>query len=217
MYNDTISEKQFLEANKVYNVYRNEISIGEMTAKEMSQQELAVLAQVLANFGSPGFQFTKATYITDVSNWMGLLDNSLFGFILITASTSISGVQTDIVLYFTNTKAEGEEHFTIKDTIKIPAKKFYEPVLLWEGSSNQHTDLILNDNATKFRFLAIEFVINANDRYPKTVFSPIINNTASFNFSDIYVVGHVSDPYMFRMVQSIQIYTIYITKIYGVY
>lgn len=219
MYNDTISEKQFLEANKVYNVYRNEISIGEMTVKEMSQQELAVLAQVLANFGSTGFQFTKATYITDVSNWMGLLDNSLFGFILITASASISGVQTDIVLYFTNTKAEGEEHFTIKDTIKIPAKKFYEPVLLWEGSSNQHTDLILNDNATKFRFLALDFIINSNDRYPKSMLSSVINNIATFSFGSgsIYVVAHVNNPYIFRMVQSSQISAIYITKIYGVY
>ena len=219
MYNDVISETQFLEVNKVCNIYQNDISIGEMTVQEMSQQELAVLAQVLANFGSPGFQFTKATYITDVANWMGLLDNSLFGFILITASASISGVQTNIVLYFTNAKTDGEEQFTIKDTIKIPAKKMYEPVLLWEGSSNTHTDLILNDNATKFRFLVTEFVINANDRYPKSMLSPIMNNIVTFSFGSgsIYIVAHVVNPYMFRMVQTSQINSVYITKIYGIY
>lgn len=223
MYNNTITEKNFLEANKVYSVYQNEISIGEMTVKEMSQQELAVLSQVLASFGSPGFQFTKATYITDVSNWMGLLDNSLFGFILITASTSISGVQTDIVLYFTNTKAEGEERFTIKDTIKIPAKKFYEPVLLWEGVSNTHTDLILNDNATKFRYLALMVYNNQSetDMYPRVLFSPIVENVITCFYSTgtfgTFINGNVKNPHIFQMTNTSNINSIDIKRIYGLY
>lgn len=219
MYTDTITEAQYLELNKVCNVYQNDTSIGEMTVKGMSQQELAVLSQVLASFGSPGFQFSKATYISDVSNWMGLLDNSLFGFIIITASVSISGVQTDMVLYFTNTKANGEEYFTIKDTIKIPAKKIYEPVVIWEGLSNSYGDLILNDNASKFRFLALEGVINSNDKYPKSMFSPILNNSVTFTFGSggIYIVSNLSNPYNFSMVQANQISTMYITKIYGIY
>lgn len=221
MHSTTITEQQILETNKTFNVYQNDISIGDFIVKEMSSQECAILGNVLANFGTTGVQITNATYISDVANWMGLLDNSVFGFIIITASASISGMQTNMFLYFTNTKASGEDFFAIKNTIKIPAKKFYEPVLLWEGVSNNHGNLVLNDNATKFRHLAVTFVIDLEkDKYPKVMTSPIIDNQASFNFSSgggVYLSGNVDSPYEYRMTNTSNVSSIYVTKMYGIY
>lgn len=217
-----IDERLMFEANTTHTLYQNDISIGDFTTKEMSNQELRVLEQVLASFGTTGVQFTKATYITNVSNWMGLLDNSLFGFIIITGTILVSGVQVNQALYFTNTKADGNEFFTIKDTIKIPAKKFYEPELIWEGSLSRHSDLTLNDNAKKFRYVAIIFVRNSGtDIYPRVLFSPIIENSITFSYGDsnssIIINGNVKDPYQFAMTNNTNISIIEVKKMYGIY
>lgn len=218
-----IDERLMFEANITHTLYQNNINIGEFTTKQMSEQELRVLEQVLASFGTTGVQFTRATYISNVSNWMGLLDNSLFGFIIITGTILVSGVQVHQALYFTNTKADGEEHFTIKDTIKIPAKKYPEPQLIWEGEVSSHTDFILNDNVTKFRHIAIMFVRNnsGSDIYPRVLFSPIIEDCITFSYSDgtsgVIINGNVKNPYKFAMTNNTNITTIKVTKIYGIY
>ena len=218
-----ISEQSIFEANVTHTLYQNDVNIGDFTTKEMSNQELRVLEQVLASFGTTGVQFTKATYISNVSNWLGLLDNSVFGFIIITGTILVSGVQVHQSLYFTNTKADGEERFTIKDTIKIPAKKYYEPQLIWEGEVSNHTDFILNDNASRFTYIAMIFVRSngGTDKFPRVLFSPIIEDCITFSYADgassIIINGNVKSPYKIAMTNSTNITTIKVTKIYGIY
>ncbi len=217
----TIIEQEMLEANRTFNLYQNDISIGDFTVKEMTSQECVVLENVLASFGQTGTQITNATYISDVANWMGLIDNSLFGFVIITGSVLMSGMQTNILLYFTNTKNSGEEFFAIKNTIKIPAKKYYEPVLLWEGVTNSHTDLMLNDNADKFRYFVLEYLADLEtDNWPKIMFSPVVNNTASFYTTiggGAMVSGKFYSSYRYQMTNTGNINSIYLTKMYGIY
>lgn len=220
--NRTIDERLYLKAGETHTVYKNNVNIGEFTIMEMSQQELVVLEQVLASNGVAGVDALNATYITNVSNWMGLLDNSLFGFILITATLSVGGMQMLTCLHFNNTKADGHDTFAIKGTVRIPFKKYYEPVLLWEGSSNEHTQLMLNDNASKYRFLTL-IMYNRNgstDIYPRTVSSLVVEDTACFEYSGVggmSITANVKNPYEFSMTNTTNINNMYIERIYGLY
>lgn len=221
MDSNQISEQSVFDTNETYEFLINGTETTSFVAAETSAEERVILENIANANSSQSVSVLEATYITNVSNWMGLLDGSVQGYILITAKCSSNGMEFYQTFYTNNVSTREYDTFEMKETLRIPFQQIFEPVLLWEGTCNEHTSLTLNDNAHKFRYLAIEYVFSLdNDNWPKIMFSPIINDIASFYTTQqggAMVSGLVRNSYTFDMTNTGNITTIYITKLYGLY
>lgn len=219
-YYDTYSLPLF-EPNTTKVISKNDVRVGEFNVVEMSAGEIPTLTYIVNQMvGALGItvNISRATYMTNVSNWTDLFVGGASGFIFVTFTDATLG---NIISYYDTAPVTQLDKIGIVETLNIPLNtSYFEPVLLWEGECSDHADFTFTDNPAKFSSLVMVFLYNqSSDQSEKISYSIIMNNNVSFNMGTIsYLYGYISPSEKKLKTQGTgNISSVKITKIYGIY
>lgn len=219
-YYETYSSPLF-EPDTTKVISKNNVKVGEFNVIEMSVVEIPILTnivnQMVAAMGI-SVNISRATYITNVSNWTDLFMGGASGFIFVTFTDTTLG---NVISYYDTTPVTQSDKISIIETLNIPLNtSYFEPVLLWEGECSEHTDFIFTDNPAKFSSLVIVFIENTSyDKNEKISYSIIMNNMVSFHLNiESFLSGYISPiEKKLKTMSTREIAAVKITKIYGIY
>ena len=219
-YYDTYSSSLF-EPGTTKVISKNNVRVGEFNVVEMSAAEIPTLTyivnQMVAALGI-SVNISRATYMTNVSNWTDLFMGGASGFIFVTFTDATLG---NVISYYDTAPVIQRDKIGIMETLNIPLNtSYFEPVLLWEGECSEHADFTFTDNPAKFSSLVIVFLYNnSSDENEKISYSIIMNNMVFFHLgTDSSLSGYISSMEKKLNTRSTSnISNVKITKIYGIY
>lgn len=222
-YYDLLPEPLF-EVGRKEVVVKNNNVVGEFDVTEMSEAEIPILTYIVNQMVSAlgiSVNITRATYITNVSNWSDLFMSGASGFIMVTFTDATMG---NVISYYDTNPTTQEDKIGLQREFKVPLNEnYFKPVLIWEGYSTQFEDLVFTDNPRKFSFLIMVWRnVNSSsghvDTNDKIAFSPTATGVMSFVLdTNAFISGYISNKNSFNWTNATNRDSVYIKEIYGIY